>query len=261
MLKEEMPVVFIGHGSPLNAIEENEFNLKWKEVAKIIPKPKAILCISAHWLKEGTAVTAMEHPRTIHDFYGFPQELYKVQYKAKGSPNLAKQIKETIQTINIEFDHEWGLDHGTWSVLHQMYPEADIPTLQLSLDYQLPIEKLYKIGQELKSLRKEGVLIIGSGNLVHNLMIMNPNHTPYSWAVEFDQFIKEAVQKNDLKSLMQYTKQKSAQQAHPTNDHLLPLFYVLGAAQGETLQFFNEGIIFGSIAMRCIIFGLSKTFL
>ena len=258
MKKEKMPVLFVGHGSPMNAIEENDFTDAWKDIAKKIPKPKLILCISAHWLKEGTAITAMENPRTIYDFYGFPEKLYKVKYPAKGSPEYAKKIKELIKTVEVNLDHQWGLDHGTWSVLNQMYPKADIPVLQLSLDYQLPLEKLFEVGKELSVLREQGVLIIGSGNLVHNLMVFSPNAAPYDWAIEFDKIVKEDLIKMDYKSLINYTKYKSARLAHPTNDHYLPLIYVIGAAKNEKPKFFCEKVDFGSISMRCIAYGLKN---
>ncbi len=254
----KMPVLFIGHGSPENALEDNEFTHNWKKVAAQIPKPKAILCISAHWLQEGTAETSMKHPRTIHDFYGFPQELYKVQYPAPGSTTYAKLIKNSVKTVSVEFDQEWGLDHGTWSVLKQMYPKADIPVLQLSLDYQLSLEKAFQIGKELSVLRSKGVLIIGSGNLVHNLMMFRPDAKPYPWAVDFDTFVKKNIEEGDYNQLIKYNKQPTAILAHPTNDHYLPLLYVLGAAVKEKAQFFNEKIVYGSISMRCIAFGMEK---
>ncbi len=257
---KEMPVLFLGHGSPLNAIENNEFSNNWKILAGKLPKPKLILCISAHWLREGSAVTAMENPKTIHDFYGFPEKLYKVSYPAKGSKEYAKLIKELVKTVKVSLDNEWGLDHGTWSLLVNMYPKSDIPVLQLSLDYQIPLDKVFEIGKELKPLRKQGVLIIASGNLVHNLMLMNPSDYAehFDWAVEFDNIVKENLNKKDHHSLINYTKYKSSNLAHPTNDHYIPLIYVIGAAENESIQFFNEKIIMGSISMRCVIFGMEK---
>src|SRR3989344_2166592 len=254
----KMPVLFVGHGSPVNAIEKNEFSSNWRRLAGKIPKPDAILCISAHWLKEGTAVTAMERPKTIHDFYGFPKELYAVKYPARGSPEHAKLVKKAVKTVPVEFDYEWGLDHGTWSVLRNMYPKADIPVLQLSLDYQLSLDKLFKIGRELSGLRKRGVLIIGSGNLVHNLMVMNLGAKPYRWAVDFDNFVFDSLSKKDYVKLTDYTKQPSSSQAHTTNDHYLPLIYAIGAISGEKPQFFNDKIVYGSISMRCVVFGMEK---
>ena len=254
----KMPVLFIGHGSPMNIIEDNEFTRNWRKLAAQIPTPKAILCISAHWLQEGTAETAMEKPRTIHDFYGFPPELYKVKYPASGSLSYATMIKNSIKTVSVSLDKEWGLDHGTWSVLKQMYPQADIPVLQLSLDYQLPLEKIFQIGKELSALRAKGVLIIGSGNLVHNLMRFHPNTKPYPWAVDFDNFVKSNLESGKYTQLINYNKHPTAALAHPTNDHYLPLLYVIGAAGKEKPQFFNEKIVYGSISMRCVVFGMEK---
>ena len=252
---QKMPVLFIGHGSPMNAIEKNEFSSSWGRLAGIIPRPKAILCISAHWLKEGSAVTAMRQPKTIHDFYGFPAKLYKARYPAKGSLLLAKEIKRFVKTVNVDLDHEWGLDHGTWSVLRNMYPKADIPVVQLSLDYQLSLDKVFRIGKELGKLRKKGILIIGSGNLVHNLMVMREGK-PYSWAVEFDNIVKNNLARKDYGSMINYTKYPSSASAHPTNDHYIPLIYVIGAALGEKPKFFNEKIVYGSVSMRCAAFGI-----
>ena len=255
-MSDKMPVLFVGHGSPMNALEDNEFTRAWKRVAADIPRPKAILCISAHWLKEGTAVTAMERPRTIHDFYGFPDPLNKIRYPAKGSPKLAKSVQEFVQTVAVDVDHEWGLDHGAWSVLRHMYPEADIPIVQLSLDYQLPLEKAFRVGKEVSPLRKKGVLIIASGNLVHNLMAMNPSIKPYRWAIDFDGFVKDSLAKGAHHELIEYAKRPSARLAHPTNDHYLPLLYSLGAAANEKPEFFNEKITMASLSMRSVIFGM-----
>lgn len=246
----------MGHGSPMNAIEDNEFSRNWKELAQAIPKPEAILCVSAHWVTEGTYVTAMENPKTIHDFYGFPRKLYEVQYKAKGSPGLANKITDIIKSVEVLPDYDWGLDHGTWSLLVNMYPKADIPVLQLSLDYNLPLDKHFQIGRELNQLRKKGVLIIGSGNLVHNLLVIDLNASPYTWAVDFDDFVKDSLEKEDYNALISYTKHKSSALAHPTNEHYLPLLYVIGAVENEKPQFLNEGIFAGSISMRCAVFGM-----
>ena len=197
----------------------------------------------------------MENPRTIHDFYGFPSELYEIEYNAKGSKEIAELIKETVKSIKVGLDTEWGLDHGTWSILKHMYPKADIPVLQLSLDYHLPLEAQYQIGKELNSLRNKGILIIGSGNLVHNLTMMNPLGKPFPWAVDFDNFVKTNLEKRDDNSLIDYMKNKSASISHPSNDHYLPLMYVLGAAgKEEKPKFFNEKIVLGSVGMRCILF-------
>jgi 4,5-DOPA dioxygenase extradiol len=250
-----MPSLFVGHGSPENAIEDNDFTRAWKKLADRMPRPKAILCISAHWLKEGTAVTCSGHPQTIHDFYGFPKELYKVEYNVLGSPELAGHIKQLVKTTEVYMDNEWGIDHGTWSVLLNMYPKADFPVLQLSLDYHLPFEKQYKIGIELSPLRNEGVLVMGSGNLVHNLMVMDPSARPYDFAVDFDLFVKNSLETRDDASLINFTAHRSWLSAHPTYDHYLPLLYVMGASRGERPQFFNDKIVFGAVSMRCAAFG------
>ncbi len=249
-----MPVLFVGHGSPMNAIEDNEFSKSWKDLSKRIPKPKYIICISAHWLREGTAVTGMNKPKTIHDFYGFPEKLYLVEYKAKGSKDLAQEIKNLVREDSISIDNEGGLDHGTWSILKNMYPNADIPVVQLSLNYQISPQKAYEIGKELKKLREEGVLIIGSGNIVHNLMVMGDSSKPYAWAEDFDNEIKNLILKEDHKKLIDYTKLPNSIKAHPTNDHYLPLLYALGAAGESKASFFTEEIVFGSISMRSVLF-------
>ncbi len=253
-----LPAVFIGHGSPENALQDNEYTRNWKKLARALPKPEAILCISAHWLKEGTAVTGIEKPATIHDFYGFGDELYKIRYDANGSPEMADKIKNIVKTVRVGIDLEWGLDHGAWSVLANMYPKADVPVVQLSLDYYLPPEKLYAIGKELKPLREIGVLIIGSGNLVHNLTRMDPDSGPYSWATEFDSFVKKNLDKRNDKALITYMEQNTATLAHPSNEHYIPLLHVLGASIGEKPQFFNEDIFAGSVGMRCAVFGLDR---
>jgi len=252
----EMPVLFIGHGSPMNAIEKNEFSSGWKEIAQAIPKPSSILCISAHWMAEGTAATAMQAPKTIHDFYGFPPELYEQRYPAPGSPSLAKKLQSTIKTSKVSLDREWGLDHGTWSVLLQMYPRADIPAVQLSLNAYLSPEKHYEMGKELAPLREQGVLIIGSGNIVHNLMLMNPAGAPFKWAEEFDKFAKNALEARDHSALINYDSEPSARLAVPTNEHYLPLLYAAGAAGKEKPRFFNEKLFYASLSMRCAAWGL-----
>jgi len=256
---EKMPILFIGHGTPMNAIEKNEFTANWKKIADKIPKPKAILCISAHWQIEGSAVTAMEKPKTIHDFYGFPKKLYDIEYNAPGSLEYSKLIKEQIKKVNIGLDQEWGLDHGAWSVLVHMFPKADIQVLELSLDYNLKTKDIFEIGKDLKKLREMGILIIASGNLVHNLMVFSPDIKAYDWAIDFDNFVKTSIEKKDYISLIDYEKQKSSRLSHPTNDHYLPLIYILGAVEkDEKPYFFNEKIVYGSISMRCIAFGMKE---
>ena len=257
---EIMPTLFVGHGSPENALEKNEFTEGWKKIAGKIKKPKAILCISAHWLSRHTEVNNDPHPKIIYDFYGFPQELYKVEYPCNGSAETASLIKEKLKDFDIRLTSSWGIDHGTWVVLKNMYPLADIPVLQLSLDYYSDIKKHFKLGQKLKELRKEGVLIIGSGNLVHNLQQVDwsASAKPYSWAVDFDKFIKARIEAKDYASLINYRSHKSFRMAHPTNEHYLPLLYVLGASEGENPYFFNDKIIMGSLSMRCVAFGLNQ---
>jgi 4,5-DOPA dioxygenase extradiol len=252
--RDKMPALFIGHGSPENAIEENEFSRGWKNVIKRIPRPKAIVCISAHWVTEGTYVTGMDNPKTIHDFYGFPKELYLVEYNAPGSPKIAKDIINSISSTKVKLDTNWGLDHGTWSVLVNMYPKADIPVIQLSLDGNLANKGHFQMGRELNKLREQGMLILGSGNLVHNLMRMDPDGQPATWAAEFDNFVKTKIEKLSYESLIDYQKHKLSAIAHPTNEHYLPILYVLGAAENEKPEFFNEKIYAGTLSMRCVIF-------
>lgn len=252
-----MPVAFIGHGSPENALENNPFTTRWKRLGEMIPEPALILSISAHWvIQEGTAVTAITHPRTIHDFYGFPDELYRIEYPAPGSLEGAKLVQNLVRSSSIGLDYEWGLDHGTWSVLRHMYPAADIPVVQLSLNYNQPLSILFRIGEELSLLRDRGVLILGSGNLVHNLMMLNMNAKPYPWAVEFDDIVKNNLTTGDYDSLIDYTKYHISSLAHPTSEHYLPLICVIGAAGDDRPRFFNEAIFAGSVSMRSVVFGL-----
>jgi 4,5-DOPA dioxygenase extradiol len=255
-----MPVLFIGHGSPENALGTNEFNTSWKRLARSLLRPRLILCISAHWvIQEGTAVTAMDRPKTIHDFYGFPEELYALRYGAPGSPEGAELVRRTVRMVSVNADYEWGLDHGTWSVLLHMYPEADIPVVQLSLNYNHPLPLHFGIGEELRSLRDQGVLIIGSGNLVHNLMMLRMSGEPYPWALDFDRTVKERIVNRDYASLVAYSGLRNAAVAHPTSEHYLPLLYVLGAAGNDAPRFFNETIFAGSVSMRSVVFGMDLT--
>ena len=249
----EMPVFFFGHGSPMNAIEQNEFTLGWKNSIKNLPKPNAILCISAHWETKGTFVTAMEKPKTIHDFGGFPQALFDVQYPAPGDLALANDIKSTIKKTTVEHDLEWGLDHGTWSVLNVIYPEANIPVLQMSIDYTQSAQYHYDLAKELAALRKKGVLIIGSGNIVHNLGMLawNQPEKGFDWAIEANTKVKNFIAARDHKSLINFRDQgPEFKLSIPTPEHYLPLLYVL-ALQGEkqNASFFNDKTVMGSIAM------------
>ena len=249
-----MPVLFIGHGTPMNGIEDNEYAQNWQEIAAKIPRPEVILCISAHWETPGTRVTAMDRPRTIHDFGGFPQALYQMEYPAPGSPDLAQHVQTLIEGTSISLDHQWGLDHGTWIVLRRMYPHADIPTFQLSLDYQKSPQEHYDLGQQLCPLREEGVLIIGSGNIVHNLGIMNPRVAAYDWATEFDETAKHYILAGNHQALINYPDIPHNQLAIPTNEHYLPLLYVLGLQEeGDILSFATESYVYGSLSMRCVL--------
>ena len=259
-MTDRMPVLFIGHGSPMNAIEINTYTKTLNALGKNLPKPKAILMVSAHWMTEGTFITEMQNPKTIHDFYGFPQKLFDVQYPAPGSPEIAKLIQETALDPKVHGDKEmWGLDHGTWSVLRHMYPNADIPVMQLSLYMAQPPEYHVKLGQQLSKLRDQGVLILGSGNLVHNLRQIkwDPNAQPFNWAVEFDQWLKERLVDRDFKSVQNdFHKTKAGQLSVPTLDHYLPLHYILGAADSrDELKFEYEEMQNGSISMRSFRLG------
>lgn len=258
-----MPVLFIGHGSPMNAIEDNEFSRRWAEMAKEITVPRAVLVVSAHWLTRGTHITAMEHPKTIHDFGGFPRELHEVEYAAPGSPQLAKETAELITSVNVGLDHDWGLDHGAWSVVKQMYPKADIPMLQLSIDYHKPAAYHYELAKELQALRKKGVLIMGSGNMVHNLGMMQAPGGDFSrfneeygfdWAHEMNTIFKEKISNRDHKALVAYEKlSKAAKLAIPTPDHYYPLLYALALQRkNETTTFFNDKAIGGAFTMTSV---------
>lgn len=257
--EEKMPVLFMGHGSPMNGIETNEFSLQWEAMGKELPVPKAILVISAHWLTRGTHVTAMEHPATIHDFGGFPQELFDVQYPAPGSPSLARETKELIKTTNVGLNHDWGLDHGAWSVIRRMYPAASVPVIQLSIDYSQPAAYHYELAKQLASLRKKGVLIIGSGNIIHNLRMVAwdkmdvPNYG-YDWAVEINQLFNQKLIDGDHQALIQYEKLGTAAKlAIPTPDHYYPLMYTLGLQdKTDQVSLFNDKLVAGSLNMTSV---------
>ncbi len=255
-----MPALFVGHGSPMNAIEETSFVAGWRETAARMLRPKAILCISAHWETEGTFVTSMAHPKTIHDFYGFPDEMYRVQYAAPGSPELAERVQKLVSSTAVRLDdgYSWGLDHGTWSVLRRMYPEADIPVVQLSLDRTQHPRFHYDLAAELLPLRREGVLVIGSGNLVHNLRLLDWGaESPYPWAAEFDHLAAELILAGEHDRLVAYpTLGEAARLSIPTNEHYLPLLYTLALQQpGEEVAFFAQGLVYGSISMRSVKIG------
>lgn len=251
-----MPVLFVGHGSPMNAIEDNEFTEGWRSMIALIPKPKAILCISAHWETNGTFITAMAKPKTIHDFGGFPQKLFDVQYPAPGSPELAREVQTSIDSTNVEPDEKWGMDHGAWSVLRQMYPDASVPVLQMSLDYNKNAQNQYNIARELAPLREKGVLIIGSGNMVHNLRTVDWSGKTqgFDWALEANSLFKKLIRENGHQQLVNYQNLgKPAAMAIPSAEHYLPLLYVLALKKNdEEVTFFNDKTVMGSISMTSL---------
>ena len=257
---DRTPVYFFGHGSPMNAIEENNFTKTWNNIGSKIERPKAILCISAHWETNGTWVTAMPHPRTIHDFGGFPKALFDVQYPAKGSPEIANEIKTAITSTTIGLDEKWGLDHGAWSVVKHLYPDADIPVIQMSINYTKPAEYHYNLAKQLNALRRKGILIIGSGNMVHNLGMvawdkMNEANYAYDWATEANDAMKEFIVNKDHLPLINYEKQgKAFNLAIPSLDHYLPLLYALALQEkDENTAFFNDEAVMGSLTMTSVV--------
>jgi 4,5-DOPA dioxygenase extradiol len=264
-----MPVLFIGHGSPMNVIEDSPYRRAWQNLGAQFSerwaKPKIILCISAHWLTEGWWLTGMQQPKTIHDFGGFPQALFEQQYPAPGVPAWAERLSQLLhqphngQPLGLDLT-QWGLDHGAWSVLKPMFPAADIPVVQLSIDYHRPPAEHFAIGQQLRSLRDEGVLILASGNTVHNLRTMNrsaKDNEAFEWAIAFDQWVAEQITSGHLDELVDFHAQgDTAKLSHPSYEHFLPLLYAAGAADaGESVTFFNEGYQLASIAMRSVIWG------
>ena len=258
-IAEQMPVLFIGHGSPMNAIEENEFVQGWREVAASLAKPVAVLCISAHWETKGVYFTAMQKPRTIHDFGGFPRELFEVQYPASGSPELAKEARGLIQNTETGMDETWGLDHGCWSVLKRMFPDANIPVVQMSLDYTKSASFHYGLAKELAALRKKGVLVMGSGNMVHNLRLIdwrknNETGFGFDWAMEANEKMKKYILSNDHQSLVNYRALgKAFDLAIPTPEHFLPLLYALALKEeNEQVDFFNDKPVMGSLTMTSL---------
>jgi 4,5-DOPA dioxygenase extradiol len=255
-----MPVLFVGHGNPMNAVTENRFVAGWREVAARLPRPASILCISAHWETRGTFVVASEHPRTIHDFTGFPPELYAVQYPARGNPELAEEIADRVERASVRKDHAWGLDHGAWSVLRNMYPDASVPVIQLSLDATKPPEWHYELGRELQKLRRKGVLIVGSGNIVHNLGLVDFSRKGgFDWAVEANDKLKELILDGNHRALTGYSAGGSAiLRAVPTPEHFLPLLYVLAMKEpSDEIEIFNDELELGSISMSSIVMGAS----
>ena len=257
---ERMPVLFVGHGSPMNAIETNGFTKTWEDLGKRLPTPKAVLVVSAHWLTRGTQITAMELPKKINDFGGFPRALSESTYPAKGNPTLAGEIKEIITSTNVGLDHDWGLDHGAWSVLKQMYPEANIPVLQLSIDFYKPAAYHYDLAKQLSALRDKGVLILGSGNMVHNLRMaafdrMNEPNYGFDWAKEANGLFKKNILDGNHQALFDYQKLGEAVQlAVPTPDHYYPLIYSLALQnKKDNISFFNDQLQAGSLSMTSVL--------
>jgi 4,5-DOPA dioxygenase extradiol len=257
-----MPIIFLGHGNPMNAISKNDYTQAWSDLGRKLPKPKAILSISAHWYIPGVALTAMADPQTIHDFGGFPEQLYQFQYPAPGNPKLAQRVAKMLSSVSASLDTAWGLDHGTWSVLAHVFPKADIPVVQLSIDQRQPAEFHYEMGRKLIPLRDQGVLVIGSGNLVHNLHAYSWGRNqpqPYDWAVRFEDIARKQILAGNHKPLIDYeTLGQDALLSIPTPDHYLPLLYILGGSEkGEPVEFLAEGIDGGSISMLTVKIGKS----
>lgn len=251
----KMPVLFVGHGSPMNAIEDNEYSRTWTSIAERIPNPKVIVSISAHWFTKGTKIMNEEKPKTIYDMYGFPKELYEIEYNSPGSPSIAKVTKKLISKES-EYDNSWGIDHGTWSVLVHMYPDRDIPVFQISIDASAPPEAHYNIGKELRSLREEGVLIFASGNVVHNLRLVDwhKGSKGFDWAYEFDDYIYENIKTRSYNKIIKYNE---LGEVVPTPDHFYPLLYALGASDEEDkVSVFNKSCELGSLTMTGYLWGL-----
>lgn len=258
---EKMPVLFIGHGSPMNGILDNSFSQGWADMARKIPVPKAVLVVSAHWETKGTRITAMDSPQTIHDFGGFPRALYEVQYPAPGDPTLAREAAMMAQSAEIDLDHDWGLDHGAWTVVRHMYPDASIPVLQLSIDYTKGGQYHYELATELQALRHKGVLVIGSGNMVHNLRMVAwdklDDNYGFDWALQMNDTFKQLIADGSHQRLVQYEKLgPEARLAIPTPEHYLPLVYTLGLSTSkDSVQFFNDHPVGGSLTMTSVKFG------
>ncbi|WP_163397819.1 4,5-DOPA dioxygenase extradiol [Flavobacterium fluviatile] len=256
---DKMPVLFLGHGSPMNAIEENQFVTGFRNLVKTLPQPNAILCISAHWFTKGTKVTSMQMPRTIHDFGGFPQALFDVQYPAKGSPELALETQKILDPVLVDLDEHWGLDHGAWSVIKHLYPNADVPVIQLSIDYTKSGEYHFELAKKLQSLRYKGVLIIGSGNIVHNLRLIDfrnfdKDNYGYDWAIEARETVNNYLLDGNFQPLIDFEKMNQAfQLAIPTPEHYLPLLYSLGLKdKTDELDLFNDKLLAGSLSMTSV---------
>lgn len=261
MSHSRMPALFLGHGSPMNVLEENIYTETWRELGKTLPRPKAIIAVSAHWYTRGTAVTAMEKPRTIHDFGGFPQALFDTHYPAPGSPALAQQVADALAPVAVELDREWGFDHGSWGVLIKMYPDADIPVVQLSVDGTKPPAYHFELGRKLAALREQGIMIVASGNVVHNLRMVRwgGDAAAYPWAESFNQYVRDNLNwEGELEQhpLVNFMQHEGAALSNPTPEHYLPLLYVLGArAAGEAIAIPVDGIVMGSLSMLSVQVG------
>lgn len=253
----KMPVLFVGHGSPMNAIEDNDYTRTWSRIAEHIPKPEVILSVSAHWYTKGTRIMNQENPETIYDMYGFPKELYEISYNTAGSPGIAKASKELISRAT-KYDTSWGIDHGTWSVLVHMYPDRNIPVFQISIDADAPAAAHYKIGKEISPLRERGVLILGSGNVVHNLRLVDWHKASkgFDWAYAFDDYIYENIMKKNHNNIIEFTRAGDiAKLAVPTADHFYPLLYALGASdETDKVSVYNKSCELGSLTMTCYLF-------
>ena len=261
VMNTPMPVLFVGHGSPMNAIEDNAWSRGFRAVAALLPRPRVVLAVSAHWYVPGTFVTGNEHPETIHDFGGFPRELYEMEYPAPGDVELARLVVGLLGGERAALSTDWGLDHGTWSVLRHLYPAADVPVVQLSIDRRLPPAEHLELGRKLAPLREEGVLVMGSGNIVHNLRHALSNaqrgdsSTP-AWATRFDADVAKAIEQNDGEQLIRLVTSNDGRMSHPTLDHYLPLLYAVGAAdKGDAVRCPITGFDLGSLSMRTVIFG------
>ena len=254
-----MPAVFFGHGSPMNALERNRYSEAWARIGASLPRPKAILAVSAHWYTRGTLVTADERPKTVHDFYGFPKALFDMEYRAPGDPKLVERVRELLAPVQVRPDRSWGLDHGTWSVLVHAYPQADIPVLQLSIDATQPPGFHYDVGRKLAALRDEDVLVAGFGNIVHNLQAMRrtPDAAPFDWAARFESAIRAALLEGDDDTIVDWERiGEDARLSAPTPEHYLPLVYVAGTRRrGDKVSIPVDGIDLGSISMLCAIVG------
>lgn len=259
MTAMRMPVVFFGHGSPMNIIQDNRYTQAWREIGRSLPKPKAILSISAHWFTQGVGVTAMNAPKTIHDFYGFPEELYALRYPAPGDPSLASQVRELLAPVDVALDQDWGLDHGTWSVLYHAYPDADVPVVQLSVDSTRPGRFHYDLGRSLAPLREQDVLIAGSGNVVHNLRLRSRDEDSpaQDWADRFNARVRDLIERREHAPLIEWESMgRDARLAIPTTDHYFPLLYCLGLQRDdEPARFAVDGIELGSLGMLTMVIG------